>query len=538
MVVAVALAPFLNLFQRRQQSYLITNCFGPVIDVYVDMSSLLTMMVPSTIGFLFLICPQLVESLRLDVNHHTPCRLRYRYSRISRPGVVPTRRRRWRWGHSSHLRYYGVITTTPTLFLHYDDFTDLMHDNESTTNSEQVDSNNDLDWTIPPIPSLFPRLQQTLETSPISYSSSITNHILQQITSAGFVDDNDIIQFARGFLVREEELSQILIHDFGWKALDAHRARVGIISLVRKELSGANDGTIVDESPTLTDAAQPIMKSKSGSLIEQADVSTSKDVLSSKELQISVASEDKLEVSNGIDDSVKPMLWKSVHVNDKQKQRMANSRKTNNRVQSGDEGNPMSTDKNSYNYGLLRASSGDDTDRKVYATLYAELDSFWSYMTVPQTSAVSDAIIRDQTAKVYLTHARLFLGWIVDARDVLDGGSHQIDEVLNEDIDGSETQITSSLVSSFSGISSLYSSSTTTNNMAQHDVRKQVWKNVLERKSATNTSTQNKKEILRHDISLHDIFPNSQTESASPVLQYILWLRVERGISPNYEANM
>ena len=39
-------------------------------------------------------------------------------------------------------------------------------------------------------------------------------------------------------------------------------------------------------------------------------------------------------------------------------------------------------------------------------------------------------------------------------------------------------------------------------------------------------------------VSLYDVFPSADTESAAPVLQYILWLRSERGISSNYEANM
>ena len=45
-------------------------------------------------------------------------------------------------------------------------------------------------------------------------------------------------------------------------------------------------------------------------------------------------------------------------------------------------------------------------------------------------------------------------------------------------------------------------------------------------------------EELRRSASLYDIFPTSGTESADSVLQYVLWLRSERGILPNYEANM
>ena len=138
----------------------------------------------------------------------------------------------------------------------------------------------------------------------------------------------------------------------------------------------------------------------------------------------------------------------------------------------------------------------------------------------------------------------------MDARGVLlllDEDSSQLDEVLNEEGGGSsssssrsvqETQFTSSLVSSY--YSGITSSSNANDNMAKH-LRKQVWRNVLERSPtllSSFTSERSKGEILRQHISLYDIFPNSQTESASSVLQYILWLRAERGISPNYEANM
>jgi hypothetical protein len=415
---------------------------------------------------------------------------------------------------------------TTTLFLHYNDFSEfeLMHADEPTPNGQVYDIINH-DWaSIPPtLPTLFPRLQETLESSPISYSSIITNSILQQLTAAGFVDDNDITQFARGFLVREEELSQILIQDFGWTALDAHRARVGIISLVREELKEVN--VMIDKGPTVTEAQST---TKSDRSIEQEVVLTSNDTVSPVELRNRLGVEE-IKVVNETEVSIKPALWKSVLVNDKAKKRRANNNleKTRRHVQDGDDANTVPTVKNDYNYGLLQATSGDDTDRMVYVTLYAELDSFWSYMTIPQTSAVSDATIRDQTAKVYLTHARLFLGWVVDARGVLDM-DNQLAEVLNERSDDQEKQITSS----FSGISS-----SPTLNMAKN-VRKQVWKNILDRKTSSFATDGSKADTLRHGISLYDIFPNSQTESASPVLQYILWLRAERGISPNYEASM
>ena len=71
-------------------------------------------------------------------------------------------------------------------------------------------------------------------------------------------------------------------------------------------------------------------------------------------------------------------------------------------------------------------------------------------------------------------------------------------------------------------------------------IRMNVWKNVLERTTSLSTSKPSmvEKENLQQRISLYDIIPSSDTESAAPILQYILWLRSERKISPNYEANL
>lgn len=273
--------------------------------------------------------------------------------------------------------------------------------------------------------------------------------------------------------------------------------------------------------PSVTEAQST---TKSGCMIEKEVVSTSKDAVSPMELK-------KSNVVHETADSTKPALWKSVLVNDKAKKRRASNLERTRLVQHGDDAYAVPIDKNSYSYGLIKATVSDNTDRIVYFTLYAELDSFWSYMTIPKILAVSEATIRHQTAKVYLAHARLFLGWVVDARGVLDE-ENLLTKLLNMESDAQGKKNTSSFVQSFSCISPLSTLDTAKN------VRKQAWKNVLDRKTSSFTTDGSNIGILRHGISLSDIFPTSQTDSASPVLQYILWLRAERAISPNYEANM
>ncbi|KAL3764320.1 hypothetical protein ACHAW5_008917 [Stephanodiscus triporus] len=197
-------------------------------------------------------------------------------------------------------------------------------------------------------------------------------------------------------------------------------------------------------------------------------------------------------------------------------------------------------DRRGYNYGM----SDDDVDRETYRNLHDELDEYMSYMTVQRTSSSSSSsysysrgdrgvvVIREETARVYMTHARLFLGWIVDARGVLPpqprsgaGGREGVDETSRSP-------------------SSSYSFSSPMKSNVVGSVRELVWANALRRTSSSllsasqNDDGEDKMRYLKRSLSLCDIFPNPSAESASSVLQYLLWLRSERCISQNYEANI
>mmetsp|Transcript_8085 Transcript_8085/g.14058 ORF Transcript_8085/g.14058 Transcript_8085/m.14058 type:complete len:145 (-) Transcript_8085:105-539(-) len=137
-----------------------------------------------------------------------------------------------------------------------------------------------------------------------------------------------------------------------------------------------------------------------------------------------------------------------------------------------------------------------------------------------------------------MTHARLFLGWVVDAQGVL--SEEDLLDELHQITDGKEDAgnsplSSSSLATPSSGMVSLFSNKAKT-------VRIQMWKNVQEWASSESTNvtqiTQNEKDCLKQNKSPYGIFPTPKTESAAPILQYILWLRSERKISPNYEANI
>jgi hypothetical protein len=203
------------------------------------------MMSPPTSLVLIIFYPPLIVSFHLAAIN-APCRSCFHRCHCPPSlvlDVVRTHRRRRR-------RRVVIGGATPassaTVFLHYDDFIEfdlinIDNSDEPTTNENKItwSSSSPSPSSSPPsslpLPSLFPRLQAILGSSPISYSASITHNLLQQLTAAGFVNDNDITQFARGFIDREEELSRIFIHDFRWIPLDAHRARVGIIALLVRE---------------------------------------------------------------------------------------------------------------------------------------------------------------------------------------------------------------------------------------------------------------------------------------------------------------
>lgn len=236
-------------------------------------------MSPPTSLVLIIFYPPLIVSFHLAAIN-APCRSCFHRCHCPPSlvlDVVRTHRRRRR-------RRVVIGGATPassaTAFLHYDDFIEFDLINIDNSDEPTTNENNDNTWASSnssppsssspslPLPSLFPRLQAILGSSPISYSASITHNLLQQLSAAGFVNDNDITQFARGFIDREEELSRISIHDFRWIPLDAHRARVGIIALLVREEEellllrrGANNNEMIRQDPAMTEAHPTVVNS-------------------------------------------------------------------------------------------------------------------------------------------------------------------------------------------------------------------------------------------------------------------------------------
>eukprot|EP00804_Cyclotella_cryptica_P029316 CCRYP_018027-RA/>CCRYP_018027-RA protein AED:0.18 eAED:0.18 QI:0/0.2/0/1/0.2/0.16/6/0/724 len=308
--------------------------------------------------------------------------------------------------------------------------------------------------------SLFPTLHNILTSPPISYSDVLSVDILSKLTNSGFVDDNDVSNFGKGFFAREEVLSQILMQHFAWKALDAHRARVGIIELVYQttQAQGSPSFLSLKENP-------------------EAVLSSRYQTMSLAESSVSIEPFKTLENENDKQQPLpkaKKTSWRSVLVNDKAKLRR---------------------------YGL------STSDQSTYPTLFEELDNFWEFMTVPQTSANAQPPIRERTAEVYQTHAKLFLGWALGAREDVDIR----DLVVPHSNDGANTSKQSDILSAADNTIPLISSSKTANS---DNIRRELWNRVSIRREYTV-----KDKILTPDEKKID-------------------LKRHRNISSNYEANI
>mmetsp|Transcript_58570 Transcript_58570/g.143267 ORF Transcript_58570/g.143267 Transcript_58570/m.143267 type:complete len:412 (-) Transcript_58570:47-1282(-) len=122
----------------------------------------------------------------------------------------------------------------------------------------------------------------------------------------------------------------------------------------------------------------------------------------------------------------------------------------------------------------------------MYPILGEEMTNFESFMTQPSTLSQEDPI-RPATAVVYVRHAQQFLGWYLYNQQQRRQQKQPPQETNGDDEESGEDQ---------------------------------------------NDDTSLK------DISIMTIFPSKEKESASTIIDFILWLRKERNISVSYEANL
>lgn len=400
------------------------------------------------------------------------------------------------------------------LKLQFDDFRDL---DLSSIGSSDVNGKHTNGADLNAHMSDFPELHSMFQRDTISYSPSISSSLIQKLKSSGFQDDNDVVSFAMDFASRPEVISQILIQDFQWNAIDAHRARVGITNLVKDKIQ-TNIG--LGRLQTNIDEGMLLQGSEMQSSISLPPPNVVEVLPQSSEKAENKQSPDEVNNEQVQEASPKPKLapWKSVLVNDKAKLRR--TVKDRNKL-GNDDSKASAADVDSYNYGLI----DNHADRTIYQTVFEELENFWSFMTVHQAASVSEPPIREKTAEVYMRHARLFLGWVVDARgNILDM------DILNE-LDKGDDDVEVHTATKSSPLTASTSKASVISEAI--NVRRAMWKRLQQRigKDASPTD-------MKRNLSLTDIFLDQNTESAKCIVQYILWMRSERSISSNYEANI
>lgn len=461
--------------------------------------------------------------------HHEHRVRRRRERRINYFGDREEQRHFFNAQHSSRRKFDLTLTS-----LFFEEERIIVQNNGDNQDNDKTDAN-------PKTTQQFSQIYQTLSSPPRSYSISKSNSIISQLQSSGFTNDDDIYQFAVGFVSsnRQEIISRILIDDFAWPVMDAHVARVGMSALV---LSMMSSSTSKHEQTIVTSAAEQPPSHNTPGVEVMLNYNNNNNNIVSTPLTTLVSTATTTTSIPLIEESRIP--WKSVHVNDGAKIRRANTSSS-----------LTTSRKNSYkyNYGMANTIS----DCTTYCTLSHELTEFYNYMTLQRTGSTSatsgtttsgssidnHVVIRDQTAKVYMTHARLFLGWIVDARGVLLDDDDKR-KILEQEVGGIGREVDQEVIS-------LEQTSSPMKKNVVQCVRKLMWSNVLQRISSSSSSTSLSNPMLEHkgneeermqsltqSLSLYDIFPNPMAESVSPILQYVLWLRNERGISQNHEANI
>jgi hypothetical protein len=268
----------------------------------------------------------------------------------------------------------------------------------------------------------------------LGFSTETQTKVRSQLEDAGFEDTQELITLASDFVGRSEVFSGLLQADFGFNALMAHRIRAVAMNVLLSKASKSRPTTM--ETNLVIATSQAIEEPTNG--ISQrgttviATIGTPFDQKQEPEQAPQV--EIRVKEDNAEEVPRKP-TFKEVFVNDKARRR-----------------NKASKD----DYGLPK-------DYEItYPQLAEELVSFHDFMTKPSTIS-QEAPIRDATAKVYVRHAKQFLGWFVNSQ---------------------------------------------------------------------------KGDLDPQTVSMYDIVPNKEKESANPILEFLLWLRTNRSISVSYEANL
>jgi site-specific recombinase XerC len=230
-----------------------------------------------------------------------------------------------------------------------------------------------------------------------------------------------IVLLAKDFVDRPEVFSSLLRTDFGFPVLEAHQTRALVMAVLKQEeeeeqneakekqpqsdneIDGNDDG---DENTTGKSNRGMDMGMESAGRISNEE---SKGPFAADNGSSDQSIDDTANDGNAEEDTPKPKTY-----SDKQFRSTIVNEPAVRRKRSVDD----------YNYGLPKDPSN------LYPKLAAELDDFYVFMTQPSTYS-QESPIRAATAKVYMRHARLFLGWCCQNAGAVDNKQH--DRVPNGD---------------------------------------------------------------------------------------------------------
>jgi hypothetical protein len=288
-----------------------------------------------------------------------------------------------------------------------------------------------------------------------------------------------LLMLAADFVDRPEAFSSLLQTDFALTPLLAHQTRAIVMDIIR------HHGNLQQESLPAIDSRSPSLfpiphlegkeeHSLNPGLPSPIESDAYQRVLNSSSIQA-----DRINiVVSPKKKNVPGVSFRQVVVDERAKRRRSKASSSLSSPESSSTGEAQAENIDinpTYDYGLPK------NYHSRYPILSSELREFFLFMTQPTPFAQEDPI-RDATATVYVRHAKLFLGWYLAQDSILQRYQEQPPNALAKGEDRVE-------------------------------------------KSDTH-------------VSIFQIFPDKEKNSATVLIDFIIWLRSSREVSVSYEANM
>lgn len=296
--------------------------------------------------------------------------------------------------------------------------------------------------------------------------------LIDDLIKCGMTSTYDVIQFSKDFESRPEILSQILKTDFEFNPINSHKLRAAMIEL----LSNRYSSQYSSQSSEMSSYNQSVTTAT----ITDEDCSINETLHNISNISTNITV-NKLE-------KVKKLNFKSFHVTSISR---SNRTLTNNPDISSSAFDLSITKDYSSSYGI----------RDIPSNVEEELNRFLKFMITASANNPEEPI-RKSTAKVYVTHTKLFLGWYM---------SHKL-SLSNQNISNRVekrkvfVKLHHRRLNRFTGVLNLSNSSSTLESL--------------------------------DEINLKMLFPSQSRSGADVAYEFIQWLRDTRKISVTYEANI